>query len=64
MGIRVKFEGGPADGVVQEYPSIGRALPSLYWEREEHGELRAIYHLQRQDPDPVTGLWTYAFRSQ
>ncbi|MFC4950164.1 hypothetical protein [Pseudonocardia sp. GCM10023141] len=64
MSIRVKFEGGPADGVVQEYPSINRALPSLYWHRDEPTELRAVYHLLGADPDPMTGLWRYAFTSQ
>lgn len=63
MGIRVKFEGGPADGEVRDFP-FNQALPSLYWRRAEPSEQRAIYHLLGEDPDPVTGLWRYGFTSQ
>ncbi|MFC4943172.1 hypothetical protein [Pseudonocardia sp. GCM10023141] len=63
MSVRVMFEGGPADGVVQEYPLLDRALPSLYWHRDEPSELRGIYHLLNRDPDPDTGVWRYGFTS-
>lgn len=64
MGIMVKFEGGPADGVVQEYPSIDRALPSLYWQGDEPVGQRAVYHVLDDMPDPTTGLLRYGFSSQ
>lgn len=60
MSIRVKFAGGPADGVEHEYPYIERALPSLYWQREQP-TAQAVYRRLGEAPDPATGLWSYEF---
>ena len=30
MTLHVEFEGGPADGTVQDYPQFSAPLPSLY----------------------------------
>jgi hypothetical protein len=63
MGIRVEFEGGPADGTVSEYAYLDTALPSLYWHREEPVRIGAIYRRASDDPDPVTGAWHYTVAS-
>jgi hypothetical protein len=64
MTIRVEFQGGPADGTVQEYPALDRALPSLYWQRDELSEARAVYHRSVDRPDPDTGVWQYHLADQ
>jgi hypothetical protein len=56
VSIRVEFEGGPADGAVEEFTNLEIALPSLYWHREE---IAAVYHRGATRPDPATGAWRY-----
>jgi hypothetical protein len=59
MGVRVAFEGGPADGTVEECVGIETALPSLFWSREEPERIAAVYRRAGDGPDPVTGAWRY-----
>lgn len=55
----MEFEGGPADGVVEELTNLEIALPSLYWHREEPEAIAAVYHRAATHPDPTTGAWRY-----
>jgi hypothetical protein len=60
VSVRIAFEGGPADGTVQDYPRLGTALPSVYWSREEPQHISAVYRRLTDAPDPTTGIWRYS----
>lgn len=60
MTLRVEFEGGPADGIEQDYPALTVPLPSLYWSRTANAEA-SIYRRSADQPDPTSGRWRYQF---
>lgn len=59
VSVRIAFEGGPADGTVEDYTYLSTALPSLYWPRDEPERVGAVYRRLTDAPDPVTGTWRY-----
>lgn len=60
MALHVEFEGGPADGTLQDYPQLNAPLPSLYWSSTTD-ENASIYHRLADEPDRATGRWRYRF---
>jgi hypothetical protein len=62
VSIRVRFEGGPADGVVRDYPAFSTALPSLYWSQDDP-YVAGIYRRCVND-EPVDAVWCYRYVAQ
>jgi hypothetical protein len=58
MALTVLFVDGPANGIVQTYPHLDRALPVLLW-TDATGERSGAYRCESAGPDRQTGYWRY-----
>ena len=58
VSVRVRFVGGPADGLVHDYPAFTTALPSLYWSGDAPPWPSAVYR-RDTDLEPDDHVWPY-----